>query len=133
MARILIIDDAPNVRATMRLMLEEAGHTVAEAVDSDTGLAAMKKDAADLVICDVFMPGRNGVLTMNTLRKHYPRVKIIAISGGCGDLTRPEDYLNLTQRVGADHAMPKPFAMDDLLRSVNALLHGAPVSPAMGS
>lgn len=133
MARILIIDDAPNVRATMRLMLEEAGHTVAEAVDGDSGLAAMKREAADLVICDVFMPGRNGVLTMNSLRKQFPRVKVIAVSGGCGDLTRPEDFLNLTKRLGADYAMAKPFSMDDLLRSVNALLHGAPVSPAMGS
>lgn len=133
MARILIIDDAPNVRATLRLMLEEAGHTVDDAVDSDAGILAMKKAPADLVICDVFMPGRNGVLTMGSLRKQYPRAKIIAVSGGCGDLTRPEDYLNLTQRVGADHAMPKPFAMADLLTAVEALLRGEQVAPAIGS
>ena len=55
MAKILIIDDDPDIVLSVRLTLEAAGHTVADAVNGTTGMAAIKADRPDLIILDVMM------------------------------------------------------------------------------
>jgi two-component system alkaline phosphatase synthesis response regulator PhoP len=55
MAKILIIDDDPDIVLSVRLTLESAGHTVAEASNGTTGMAAIKADRPDLIILDVMM------------------------------------------------------------------------------
>ena len=55
MAKVLIIDDDPDIVLSVRLTLESAGHTVAEASNSRTGIAAMKDDRPELIILDVMM------------------------------------------------------------------------------
>jgi two-component system alkaline phosphatase synthesis response regulator PhoP len=73
MAKVLIIDDDPDIVLSVRLTLEGAGHTVAEAFNSATGIAAMKADRPDLIILDVMMDtNTEGFQLAMTLRSPDP-------------------------------------------------------------
>src|SRR5262245_23961125 len=61
MASVLVIEDDPQVRAVLRAVLEGAGHQVLEAADGAQGLATVRRRAVDLVFCDLFMPGKEGL------------------------------------------------------------------------
>ena len=121
MARILIIDDEAAMRAVLRESLERVGHEVVEAVDGETGLLCFKENPAELVITDIFMPGKDGFATVEAFREEYRDVKILVVSGA-GGLDDPGHYLNLAKRMGADGTLSKPVQLDTLLESVEALL-----------
>jgi len=120
MARILIIDDDDTVRLSLKMLLEDAEYEVAEADDGEAGLDRMRENPADLVISDIFMPKKEGIETIDELRREFPHVRIIAISGG-GRMD-PDAYLDIARRVGADASLFKPFDMKVLLNMVKRLL-----------
>src|SRR5260370_16043486 len=82
MARILVMDDDGVIRAAVRRILESAGHEVLEAADGAAGLRLHREQGADLVVVDIFMPGRDGVEVIRALRQEAPLAKVVAISGG---------------------------------------------------
>jgi CheY-like chemotaxis protein len=97
-ARILVIDDDPAVRLSAKLALEDAGHRVEEAVNGEEGLKRMRANPADLVISDIFMPEKEGLETIDEIRRNHPQTRIIAISGGGRmdrSLSKPFDILQL--------------------------------------
>ena len=120
MARILLVDDDPLVRETLRQGLESDGHTVIEAPDGEEALAAFDTHAVDLVITDIVMPGREGLETIMALRRREPDVNIIAISGGSG--ANGIDYLSLARKFGARNVLSKPFRKNEILAAVNEAL-----------
>ncbi|MGE9297360.1 MAG: response regulator [Puniceicoccales bacterium] len=122
MARILIIDDQPEVRAMLSLMLKRAGHETLEAKDGRRGLSVVASYKLDLVVTDILMPEKEGIETIIELRKTFPTLKIIAISGG-GD-GRNFDYLPMAERLGAHATLKKPFSNQDLLSAIDKLLGG---------
>src|SRR5437762_4131738 len=81
MARLLIIDDDVTLRQALTKHLEHAGHEVRQAADGDAGIRAYERRAADVVIVDIFMPGQGGLQTIGRLRREWPAVKIVAMSG----------------------------------------------------
>lgn len=119
MAKILLIDDEATVRATLRDMLEEAGHEVLEAGDGDEGLAVLDANTADAVITDLIMPQKEGIETIREVRARFPTMKILAISGGSAGHM---DYLEFAQKLGADKVLSKPLDFDELAQTVSALL-----------
>ncbi|MBI2433757.1 MAG: response regulator [Candidatus Hydrogenedentes bacterium] len=122
MAQILIIDDSKAMRDLLREMLQDAGHQVLSAENGLEGLRQQRKEPADLAIVDIFMPEKDGMSTIRDLRREYPRLAILAISGGDADLTAPDSFLNLAKRFGADEALPKPFLAGQLMELVARLL-----------
>ena len=123
MARILLIDDDDDLRTMLRLALTHFGHTVIEARNGVEGLALFPQAAADLVITDIVMPGKEGLEVLMALRKIHPPVKIIAISGGGrGDAT---DYLRMATKMGAARVLSKPFSNEALLAAIDAVLGSA--------
>lgn len=120
MARVLLIDDDPSIRRAIRRMLERAGHEVLDAGDGEAGIALFRRQAVDLVLTDMQMPGAGGAATMKRLREEAPGVKIIAISGG--GVSDPTDPTALAQSAGATRALRKPFEMKDLLAAVREVL-----------
>ena len=120
MARILLIDDEDAVRKATRLILERAGHQVIEASDGETGLKLLTDSGADLVITDIFMPGQDGIVTVRRMRKEFPGVKVLAISGG--DSTGRLDLRKGAELLGAAASLRKPFSPADLLQAVRTLL-----------
>lgn len=104
-ARILIIDDEAPLRSMVK-MLEKAGHVAEEANDGDTGLKCVLQNPTDLVITDIFMRDKDGIVTIRELRAQCPHVKIIAISDG--NRRRP-DNLPIARKLGAQCVFGKPF------------------------
>ena len=81
MAKILLVDDEEDIRATFRNFLTDAGHEVVEASDGLEGLNLYHALAPDLVITDIVMPGKEGWTLIREIRNAHPQAKIVAISG----------------------------------------------------
>ncbi|HEV7611465.1 MAG TPA: response regulator [Steroidobacteraceae bacterium] len=120
--RILVIDDEAFVREALERVLKSPATTVVGAPDAAAGLALMRQSPVDLVIVDVVLPGMDGAAVVKEIRRDYPRVRIIAISGG-GNIGlsayRPEAistnaYLAACSKAGADRVLPKPFETAEL-------------------
>ena len=127
MARILVIEDDELVRATVKRMLEDGGHAVDVAVDGSDGIRQFRGAPFDLVICDVFMPNRNGIETLRELRQINTDVPIIMMSAGIPEAWRvagltDEDYLRMTAVLGATRTLEKPFRPRQLLALVREVL-----------
>ena len=116
-ARVLVVDDAAVMRASIRLCLETAGYRVLEAADGKEGLELAQKEKPALVILDVIMPVMGGIEVASELRAHGSVTPILMLT------TRQE----VPQRVsglmaGADDYLGKPFDGRELLARVHALL-----------
>jgi DNA-binding response OmpR family regulator len=121
MARILIIDDDDQIRKMLRLTLNAAGFDVVEAQDGKIAMKLFHQDlTVDLVITDLIMPEKEGIETIIELRRDFPKVPIIAISGG-GRID-PNDYLLLAKKLGAQITLEKPFSRKDIINAVNELI-----------
>jgi len=122
MSRILIIDDHEPFRKSLRDMLERAGYEVIEAINGQEGIDKYKEKPTDLVISDIIMPIKNGLVTIEELKKDFPEIKIIAMSGG--SFGKPKEFLLNATKVlaGIQHNFSKPFAMEEMLETVEALV-----------
>ena len=120
MRNILIIDDDEQMRNLLCRAMEYAGFKVEAAADGRKGLRLFEENSYDLVITDLIMPEQEGMETITFLRRNYPDIKIIAISGG--GRIGPETYLPAAKELGADEAFAKPFPIDDLINAVKRLL-----------
>jgi DNA-binding response OmpR family regulator len=130
MARILIIDDESQIRSMLRLMLERVGYEVDEAPDGLEGIRQYREDPADLIITDLIMPNKDGIGMIIDLRKEFPKVKIIAMSGG--GVNRPEGYLDGAKKLGATRTLTKPIDRDEMLKAVKETLkdNTSPAEPS---
>lgn len=122
MAKILVIDDEPYILLMIKKMLEQVGHRVDLASNGKEGLELLLTHSFDLLITDIVMPEKEGLETIREVRKKYPGLKIIAISGG-GRLDSSE-YLEPARYFGAEKIIKKPFQKGELLNAVNELLGG---------
>jgi DNA-binding NtrC family response regulator len=120
MARILIIDDESQIRSMLRLMLERVGYEVIEAADGMEGIRQYRDNPADLIITDLIMPNKDGIGMIIELKKEFPQVKIIAMSGG--GVNRPEGYLDGAKKLGAGRTLTKPIDRDEMLNAVKETL-----------
>ena len=126
MKRILVIDDDVQVRQMLRQMLEREGYEVVDAPDGKEGIRLYRDEPADLIITDIIMPEKEGIGTIFELRRDFPDVKIIAISGG-GRLVNKNDCLELCRAKGIP-TFSKPFDRKELLEAIQKLLANALVS-----
>jgi DNA-binding NtrC family response regulator len=118
MAHLLVIDDDASVRQTMRRILLDAGHSVIEADNGTTGLAQLTQSPIDIVLTDIFMPGTEGVETIQQIRRLRPTMKIIAMSGAYSS----DAYLSAAAKLGAQAVLKKPFRTAELRDTVNQVL-----------
>jgi DNA-binding response OmpR family regulator len=119
MARILIIDDNETLLLILTEFLAAAGYVVTTAKDGRTGLKLLREEPPDLVITDIFMPDQDGLGVAAALRKEYPTVPLIAMSG---DTVVTAFYSDLIKRLGARSVLHKPFKSEQLLAAVAAAL-----------
>src|SRR6185369_13722223 len=78
---ILIVDDEPDIRTMIELGLESDGYSTLTADCGERAIELFKSHRADLVICDIKMPGIGGLATITELRAHDPDVPVIIASG----------------------------------------------------
>jgi CheY-like chemotaxis protein len=126
-AKILIVDDDSAVQATIRLLLERAGHCVVVAGDGRKGLAVFETGDFDLLFIDLFMPGMDGLETMRLVHQKRPRTPVIVISGQpvSWDSCTGPDFLTMATKLGAVTSLQKPFKPAALLVAVAACLETA--------
>jgi len=115
-ARILIVEDEPQLRGLLRLYLEREGHQVTDAGDGPTALAAFDAGGADLVILDLMLPGMQGEAVLQALRD-AGQVPILITSAKRSDAERIAGL-----RLGADDYLAKPFNPHELTARVTAIL-----------
>jgi DNA-binding response OmpR family regulator len=120
MAKILVIDDEPSILLMIKKMLEKAGHDVDMALNGKEGMQIFENNKADLLITDIIMPEKEGLETIVEMRKKYPDLKIIAISGG-GRISA-DGYLPGAKLLGANMVFQKPLIQKEFLEAVSFLL-----------
>jgi CheY-like chemotaxis protein len=117
---ILVVDDEPGIRELLCMMLEAAGHTVVAAEDGIQAPKILASQPVQVVITDLLMPERDGLEFISEVRKKFPAVKIIAMSGG-GHIAR-DSYLRIAKNLGAHILLEKPFSQSGVLGAIEAVL-----------
>jgi two-component system, OmpR family, response regulator len=118
MMRILVIDDNDALRSLLRQHLERVGYEVCEAAEGGEALHHFQQQPPDMVLCDLFMAGKEGFETIRELRQSS-QVPIIAMSGDGPLPALP--LLDVAQKLGADRALHKPFDIETLLDTIRQL------------
>jgi two-component system chemotaxis response regulator CheY len=130
MPTVLVIDDEPEVRDSVRQVLGRAGFQVTTADNGVSGLQQFFDRPADVVVVDIIMPRSNGIEVIREIRSRYPGARIIAITGGGNfgpfgykpGTVVTDAYLVLATESGADAVMTKPFHRKELISLVRSLV-----------
>ena len=99
MSRILIVDDDESLNKMLCRVLDRAGYKTTGALNGVEAVRFYRQEPFDLIVTDIFMPEQEGIATILELRRDFPDIKIIAMSGGGN--TGMKDYLNMAKLLGA--------------------------------
>lgn len=118
-ASILFVDDDQCMCEVMALLLNDEGYDVSTAADGFDALAVLRTSIPDLIICDLHMPRMSGVEFLSVIRRRFPAIPVIAISGAHSiDESLPIGVM-------ADAFYPKGRCHpDELMRTIDDLMHG---------
>ncbi|HXM62941.1 MAG TPA: response regulator transcription factor [Terriglobales bacterium] len=124
MAKILIVEDEPNMVAGLRDNFEFEGHQVITAGDGVAGLERAIAESPDLVILDVMMPRMSGLDVCKQLKAKRPSIPIIMLTARGQEVDKVVGL-----ELGADDYVTKPFSIRELLARVKAVLRRAKTAP----
>lgn len=124
MNTILVVDDDLGVRALLRRVIGDMGHHVVEAGDALSALEMLEKGNVSLALCDVRMPGRDGVWLVDQILTRFPGTPVALATG----LMEMDPHVTL--RSGVVGYVVKPFKRDDLADVIRTALKAAPAKPA---
>jgi YesN/AraC family two-component response regulator len=116
MKKILIIDDNVMVRKIVRNIFRNEGYEIEEAENGIEGLDMVKQEPFHLIITDILMPKMEGLELIIHLKRDFPKIKVIAISGG-----KPY-YLYMAKKLGIEGVFTKPVDPQELLKAVKRLI-----------
>lgn len=122
-ARVLLVEDEPGLQLALSDRLSAEGYRVETAADGHSAIERATREAFDLIVLDVMLPGRDGFDVARTLRRHGVQTPILMLTAR-GDVVDRVVGLKL----GADDYLTKPFEMAELLARLEALLRRAPVA-----
>jgi len=123
LARILVVDDEPQIRRTLRTLLIQQGYMVREAKSGEEALDEIRREMPDLILLDWNMPGMSGLETCRSVRDSSD-VAIIILTVRNAEKDKV-DALD----AGADDYIAKPFGTPELLARIRAALRRLPISP----
>lgn len=124
--RILIVEDDPRLAEVGRLLLESQGYEVLLAGDGFEGLIALKQALPDIIISDLVMPNMNGFEFLSVVRRRFPVIPVIVISGEFSGVSVPESVL-------ADAFFAKgQYKPESLFARIVELLRELPPRPRVG-
>lgn len=115
MPRILVVDDQPDVRAMICIVLRVNQFEIVEAASAEAALKAFAQSKFDLVIVDVFLEGSSGFDLIAAMRERVPNLPVVAISG-MTTLDVVAEWPELAGVVG----LQKPFRPNQLVRAIEA-------------
>lgn len=111
---VLVVDDDPDIRRVLELMLEDEGYRVALAADGHEALERVARQRPDVVLLDLWMPGMDGWTLQERLQEHTPEIPIVVMTAGRGPLAEVD-------RGSVAGYLAKPFDMDSLFRIVSGV------------
>ncbi|RME82768.1 MAG: DNA-binding response regulator [Caldilineae bacterium] len=120
--RILLIEDEPHLRKTLKLNLKRSGYKVSTAGDGLKGLELARSQNFDLLIVDLMLPGMDGISLIRSVRREST-VPIIVLTARTGEMDK---IVGLES--GADDYITKPFSLGELLARVRSQLRRAGIS-----
>jgi DNA-binding NtrC family response regulator len=106
--RVLLVDDEPRVRTSLKMVLEPA-YDILEAADAQQGLEAFKRESPSLVLLDVILPGTDGLAVLQTMRSEDPSIPVIMLTGTKSVKTAVD-----AMKLGAADYLSKPFDIEEL-------------------
>jgi two-component system nitrogen regulation response regulator NtrX len=116
-ATILVVDDEEGIRRSLKGVLEDEGYRVILAEDGDKALSLMEEESPDLVLLDIWMPGKDGMVVLEEIRRGWPMLPVVMISGH-GSI----DLAVRATKLGAYDFVEKPLSLDKVLLTLrNAL------------
>jgi DNA-binding NtrC family response regulator len=115
--RILVVDDDVIVIKSCRRILEAEGFEVTTVPSADDALEKMKMYDFDLLVMDVKMPKHDGIFLMREIKKNWPDIPIIVMSG----YPTPETIADVL-KLGATQFIPKPFKPDEFMKSIKQVI-----------
>lgn len=121
---ILVVDDEAPICDLLRQTLEKRGHKVVCANNGKEASQAVGERAFDLIITDLLMPDRDGLELIGEMRRRFPAVKIIAMTGG-GHIPQ-KHYLFVAKNLGAHGLLEKPFDQSQLFAEMEKAFPSAP-------
>jgi len=124
--KILVVDDEPQIRRVMRVILVGQGYQIVEARSGEEALRKFREFLPDLVLLDLNMPGMGGLEACREIRSGSETPVVVLT------VRNTEDDKVEALDAGADDYITKPFGKKELLARIRAALRRAPVSPAGG-
>lgn len=120
MAKILVVDDEPNIVLSLEFLMQQAGFEVSTALDGETALALVNETPPDLVLLDISLPGISGFEVLEQLRSQaaFKRLPIVMLTAHGREVEREKGLA-----LGADDYITKPFSTRQLVEKVQALLN----------
>ena len=109
--RILVVDDEPDIRATVQAMLEIEGYVVGVAANGADALASVERETPDLILLDMRMPVLDGWGFATELRRRGHQVPVVV-------MTAARDAARWASEIAAAASLSKPFRYDDLIGAV---------------
>jgi DNA-binding NtrC family response regulator len=119
--RILLIDDDEQINSMLQEMLKSERYQLLAAASGEEGVTLLRNVSVDLLITDVLMPDMDGLEVIQKIRRHWPSMKILAMSGG-GLGATPDFYLDMARHLGAVKTLAKPFSREQLLNAVREMI-----------
>jgi DNA-binding response OmpR family regulator len=119
MAKVLVVDDEPNIIISIEFLMQQAGFDVVTAEDGESALARVAEGAPDLVLLDISLPGISGFDVLEQLRadSDHARLPIIMLTAHGREVEREKGMA-----LGADDYITKPFSTQALVEKVKSLL-----------
>ncbi len=119
-AKVLVIEDNEDMRAMLVYALKLNGFDSSGVADGQSALAALERAPSQAIVTDLFMPDKDGIETIEEVRRRFPQVKIIAMSGW--QSAQGPDYLEVAREIGAVHTLRKPFDPEELVAVLRKVL-----------
>jgi DNA-binding NtrC family response regulator len=116
-SRILVVDDEDALRSVLSNELTGAGYEVATAADGDEAISTVQNKKFDLVLLDIKMPRVDGFAVLKFIKKGYPALKVIMLTG-FADLKNAIE----SKKHGAEDFVSKPYDLVDLLTTIERVL-----------
>lgn len=120
MAKVLVVDDEPNIVLSLEFLMQQAGFEVTTALDGESALVLVTENPPDLVLLDISLPGISGFEVLEQLRSQaaFKRLPIVMLTAHGREVEREKGLA-----LGADDYITKPFSTRELVEKVKALLN----------
>ncbi len=113
MKRAIIVDDDSFFAELVSAIIQKLGFFPIVCFRIERALELVERTDIHFIITDIFMPGMGGIEGIKKLREEFPETKVIAMSGGWGEMS-PEDTVKAATKTGADAGLRKPFTTEEL-------------------